>query len=153
MDAIRQLIKQFELRGDTDVAFFEACRWGLRDEVERLRDAVADANCTDSKDRTALGYACSGGHFDIVELLLCSGANPNLVDEDGKLPIDWLLDGLHSDETYVAICQLLFDHGQKLRSTDEARLKSKALEREVSDQLGKYLKSSGDSPEGRTSKG
>ena len=111
------LVRDVEERIGLQEAFFEACRWGERDECKRHIKAGAKLNAYTEAGNTPLTAASFAGRTKIVELLIQEGVDVNRTStHDGCTPIMCCIGGLHTYAVYKAVISRLVKAGADLNA-------------------------------------
>ncbi|XP_063401146.1 uncharacterized protein LOC134685371 isoform X2 [Mytilus trossulus] len=95
-----------KINGDTSNLIYVVLT-GLRCLVESLLKHGSDVNFCDSRNKTALHFACeldwSNCRDDIVQLLIKNGANLNIQTTSGKRPVDILVTKMVKEVGYHTV--------------------------------------------------
>lgn len=139
------LFDELVRRGRQELAFLEAARWGLSEQVQDMLAAGMDPNWRSKEGGTALLCAASAGEVLTVKMLLEAGADPNVPTELGCTSLHACVLGLIPERTAREVSEMLIAGGadKSVRDTNGRTVAYYARQR-YSDSLVRRLQEDGD---------
>lgn len=114
----KQLVEMLIRRGEYELAFTEAARWGVRAEVERFLSEDVDVNWKGDDGASALMKAAFAGESQIVQRLIHCGADVRATCKKGRTALHYAVSGLNSESKSRKVAWLLLEAGADVSAVD-----------------------------------
>lgn len=114
----RGLVRMLIDRGDRELAFTEAARWGVRKLVDKFLDEGIDVNWQTDDGVNALMLASFAGEHQIVKTLLEHGADVNTTCQKNRTALHDAVAGLVAEGKSKKVANLLLSAGADIHCKD-----------------------------------
>ncbi len=105
------IIRMLQRRGDNELAFTEAARWGVESEVERFLSEGIDVNWQGDDGGSALMKAAFAGEFAIVRRLIDCGADARASCHKGLTALHYAVSGHNPESRSKKVAMILLGAG------------------------------------------